>query len=182
MSRTPCISHYNPPIPDTTLGLEILASEVRLKTSSDDAYEWIVDDPSLKSLFNRHLSKHSVGAYMQLCQEIGKSFRAVPKHTLRMDDLELENVYLTNKLRLAEQLAGVEAQQKAELEMEVINQKSDLYQAQLTISSLEDQVMWLSTLLEKYQQLSFEPCLLDQAISLLLSMRETMAPSNGQDC
>jgi anion-transporting ArsA/GET3 family ATPase len=100
----------------------------------------------------------------------------------RIDDLELRNTHLMNKVKLTEQWAEVEAQQKAELEMEVMNLKSDLYQAQLTISSLEDEAMWLSTILEQYQQLSWDPCVLDQLISLLLSMRETMAPSNGQDC
>jgi hypothetical protein len=100
----------------------------------------------------------------------------------RIDDLELRNTHLTNKVKLTEQWAEVEAQQKAELEMEVMNLKSDLYQAQLIISSLEDQALWLSTILAQYQQLSWDPCVLDQVILLLLSMRETVAPSNSQDC
>jgi hypothetical protein len=100
----------------------------------------------------------------------------------RIEDLELKNTYLTNELKLAEHWAGVEIQKKAELEMEVMNLKSDLYQAQLTISSLEDQVLWISTLLDKYQQLSWDPYVLDQAISLLLSMRGTVTPSNSQVC
>jgi hypothetical protein len=29
------------------------------------------------SLFTKALSKHSIGAYMELCREVGKSFEAV---------------------------------------------------------------------------------------------------------
>lgn len=76
----------------------------------------------------------------------------------------------------------VEMQQKAELEEEVTNLKSDLYQAQLTISTLEDHVLWTSTLLDKYQQLSWDPYVLDQAVFLLQSIRETISPSYSQYC
>lgn len=38
--------------------------EVRLKTADDEVpYAWQVDDPSLEPLFQKHLSKHLVGAY-----------------------------------------------------------------------------------------------------------------------
>jgi hypothetical protein len=49
--------------------------EVRLKTHDADVpYDWQVDDPLMKPLFQKHLSKHSVGAYMQLYREVGHSF------------------------------------------------------------------------------------------------------------
>ena len=61
------------------LGIQIKPSEVRLVRSSEEdlRYTWKVDDPSLEPLFDKHLSKHSVGAYMQLYREVGQSFHAV---------------------------------------------------------------------------------------------------------
>jgi hypothetical protein len=50
---------------------------VRLKTEDECLYAWQIDDPSLEPLFQKHLSKHSVGAYMQLHREVGQKFRAV---------------------------------------------------------------------------------------------------------
>lgn len=63
---------------DETLGIQVKPSEVRLRPNEDGLqYAWKVDDPSLESLFDKHLSKHSVGAYMQLYREVGQSFHAV---------------------------------------------------------------------------------------------------------
>ncbi|CAG8898481.1 unnamed protein product [Penicillium egyptiacum] len=60
------------------LELIVDPSEVRLKTEDECLYTWQIDDPSLEPLFQKHMSKHSVGAYMQLHREVGKKFRAVP--------------------------------------------------------------------------------------------------------
>jgi hypothetical protein len=61
-------------------------SEVRLKFGEDQAqYAWKFNDKSLVPLFDKHLSKHSVGAYMQLHREAGKGFCAVdPKEIAKV--------------------------------------------------------------------------------------------------
>lgn len=60
-----------------TLGIKVQPSAVRLKPEEDMHYRWQIDDPSLEHLFQKHLSKHSVGAYILLHNGAGKSFRAV---------------------------------------------------------------------------------------------------------
>lgn len=63
---------------DDQLGINVHPSQVRLKATSGDVdYAWRVLDKDLAPLFEKHLSKHSAGVYMQLCSEIGKSFHAV---------------------------------------------------------------------------------------------------------
>ncbi|KAL4861087.1 hypothetical protein BDV12DRAFT_191311 [Aspergillus spectabilis] len=59
-----------------TLGIQVMPSEVRLLECEDMRYSWKISDPSLNLLFKRHLSKHSVRAYMRLYHEVGKSFYA----------------------------------------------------------------------------------------------------------
>jgi hypothetical protein len=58
-------------------------SEVRLKFGEEQAqYAWKFNNKTLVPLFDKHLSKHSVGAYKQLHREAGKGFYAVdPKDT-----------------------------------------------------------------------------------------------------
>ncbi|KAH1912219.1 hypothetical protein KXW47_008428, partial [Aspergillus fumigatus] len=65
-----------------SLGIHIKSSEVRLKVEEDAPYAWHIEDPSLEPLFSKQLSKHSVGVYMQLCAEVGRSFWAVRAHAL----------------------------------------------------------------------------------------------------
>jgi hypothetical protein len=50
---------------------------VRLQPNNETPYAWQVDDPDLKPFFGKSLSKHSIGAYMELCSAVGQSFRAV---------------------------------------------------------------------------------------------------------
>ena len=52
------------------------ASKVRLITKADDPYTWRIL-PEKQYLFKKHLSKHSIGAYRELCREVGVSFEAV---------------------------------------------------------------------------------------------------------
>ncbi|KAK3169330.1 hypothetical protein OEA41_008713 [Lepraria neglecta] len=60
----------------TKLGISIEPVEVRLITSADDPYTWQIL-PEKEHLFKKHLSKHSIGAYKELCREVGVSFEAV---------------------------------------------------------------------------------------------------------
>jgi hypothetical protein len=59
-------------------------SEVRLKTEDECLYAWQIEDPSLKHLFQKHLSKHSIGAYMLLYREVGQKFCAIPAKVNRV--------------------------------------------------------------------------------------------------
>jgi hypothetical protein len=51
--------------------------DIRLQPNDETPYAWQVDDPDLKPFFGKSLSKHSIGAYMELCSAVGQSFRAV---------------------------------------------------------------------------------------------------------
>jgi hypothetical protein len=62
---------------ESTLGLTIEPLQVRLITHLDDSYIWKAL-PEKQHLFEKHLSKHSVGAYVELCRGVGISFEAVP--------------------------------------------------------------------------------------------------------
>ncbi|KAI9767656.1 MAG: hypothetical protein M1840_005527 [Geoglossum simile] len=96
------------------LGIPIEPMQVRLITGVDDSYTWKVL-PEKTHLFEKHLSKHSIGAYMELCRGVGISFEAVlavgssqrkPEEsadtklsfTAKIQDLQTENIELNNQL------------------------------------------------------------------------------------
>lgn len=54
-----------------------MPSQVRLRTEDDSNYAWHVKGPQIKKLFDKQLSGHSVGAYISLIEEVGRSFWAV---------------------------------------------------------------------------------------------------------
>ena len=58
------------------LGLFVEPAEVRLITGADDLYTWQML-PEKTYLFKKQLSKHSTGAYRELCRGVGVSFEAV---------------------------------------------------------------------------------------------------------
>ena len=62
---------------DSALSLVIDPKQVRLLPELNDGYAWSAL-PEREHLFTKQLSKHSIGAYMELCRELGKSFEAVP--------------------------------------------------------------------------------------------------------
>lgn len=69
-------------------------SEVRLKFGEEEAqYAWKFNDKNLEPLFEKHLSKHSVGAYMQLHREAGKGFCAVDPKDIPKVFHYLHNVF-----------------------------------------------------------------------------------------
>ncbi|KAL5366544.1 hypothetical protein BJX96DRAFT_170018 [Aspergillus floccosus] len=43
-------------------------------------YTWHISDPSIKPLFGKPICKHSVGAYIELHANVGRSFWAVHSH------------------------------------------------------------------------------------------------------
>lgn len=58
------------------LGISIEPGQVRLQPRTEDGYAWRCL-PEKQHLFAKQLSKHSVGAYMELCREVGTSFEAI---------------------------------------------------------------------------------------------------------
>jgi hypothetical protein len=50
--------------------------EVRLITGSDEPYKWSYL-PEKAHLFQKHLSKHTLGAYVELFDEVGRTFEAM---------------------------------------------------------------------------------------------------------
>ena len=71
---------------DTKLGIVVSPTDVRLITGPDDPYKWS-RLPVYENLFQKHLSKHSTGAYIKIYYGVGKFFEAVPA------DLEVELSY-----------------------------------------------------------------------------------------
>ncbi|KFY30501.1 hypothetical protein V493_01864, partial [Pseudogymnoascus sp. VKM F-4281 (FW-2241)] len=59
------------------LGLTILPTDVKLITKPEDVYQWSILTPGRAALSNRQLSKHSTGAYIELCNGVGVHFKAV---------------------------------------------------------------------------------------------------------
>ncbi|KFZ05801.1 hypothetical protein V502_09943 [Pseudogymnoascus sp. VKM F-4520 (FW-2644)] len=59
------------------LGLTILPTDVKLITKPEDVYQWSILTPVRAPLFNKQLSKHSTGAYIDLCNGVGVHFKAV---------------------------------------------------------------------------------------------------------
>ncbi|KFY17814.1 hypothetical protein V492_00370 [Pseudogymnoascus sp. VKM F-4246] len=59
------------------LGLTILPTDVKLITKPEDLYQWSISTAGKAALFNKQLSKHSTGAYIDLCNGVGVHFKAV---------------------------------------------------------------------------------------------------------
>lgn len=60
---------------EAKLGITVEPAEVRLITNAEDPYIWQAL-PEKSHLFKKQLSKHTIGAYRELCREVGISFEA----------------------------------------------------------------------------------------------------------
>ena len=114
--------------------------QVCLITSADDPYNWKVL-LGKEHLFKKQLSKHLIGAYMELWWEVGVSFEAVPateskgisqrkpqestevklSFAARIEALQADNVKLNNELNQWRDQAANESELK-ELTEEEVNQ------------------------------------------------------------
>lgn len=66
-----------------SLGIHIKPCKVCLEIDNKDMqYSWHVKDPKIQELFEKQLSKHSVGAYITLADEVGRSFWAIYWHSV----------------------------------------------------------------------------------------------------
>ncbi|KAL4745861.1 hypothetical protein BDW72DRAFT_198246 [Aspergillus terricola var. indicus] len=175
-----------------TLGIQVAPTEVRLQEAEHMQYSWKVKEPSLNRLFKRHLSKHSVRAYMQLYHEVGKSFYAT--HREVTDPVELtplcismdentsepsEEDYIQQLIdentRLTEDLEQVTKQAKSLEEAKVLAesnlkvQEIMLQEAQATINfHQQDAQQWMAVA-ETYQNSCIQ-C--SSALSQLISFTE----------
>ena len=65
---------------ESTLGITVKPSEVRLNPGPNDPYAWHVLPEKRRVLsekFDKNLSQHSINAYKALCEGVGSSFEAV---------------------------------------------------------------------------------------------------------
>ncbi|KFZ17519.1 hypothetical protein V501_01689 [Pseudogymnoascus sp. VKM F-4519 (FW-2642)] len=72
-----CNRYITSHVPDSQLGLAILPADVKLITKPEDLYQWSILTAGKSALFNKQLSKHSTGAYIDLCNGVGVNFKAV---------------------------------------------------------------------------------------------------------
>jgi hypothetical protein len=68
--------------PEDRLGIVVEPAQVRLMPDIGDGYMWAAL-PEKEHLFTKQLSKHSTGAYTELCRGVGVSFEAIAQ--LRSD-------------------------------------------------------------------------------------------------
>ncbi|PVH67769.1 hypothetical protein DL98DRAFT_600143 [Cadophora sp. DSE1049] len=128
--RTECREKLSEHI-KSKLGISIDPSEVCLITRVEDPYSW-QSLPARTHLFEKNLSKHSIGAYMELCREVGVSFEAVAKENIlftgpaanfidRIAELEAENSRLMGEVNKLKDIAVAESTFKRDAE-EAANQ------------------------------------------------------------
>ncbi|KIW11746.1 hypothetical protein PV08_09018 [Exophiala spinifera] len=114
-------------------------------------------------LFSKQLSKHSVGAYMELCREIGNSFEAIPQavfaegssqgrhasHSRSILQLDAQTKALqTEKEKLSAELRQIQDQANAEsvLRFQTEHKLSEL---EVDLSLMRDENARLSLMNEK---------------------------------
>jgi Skp family chaperone for outer membrane proteins len=138
-----------------SLGILIEPAQVRLITGIDDPYTWKVL-PGKEHLFGKHLSKHSIRAYMELWREVGISFEAVlatestdfPQKklqestdaklsfTVRINNLQTENTELNNQLNEWKNQAVRESELRKLAEEQASRLKIDNQQLQQDVQNL----------------------------------------------
>lgn len=143
------------------LGLSVKPGQVRLITNSDDPYIWKVL-PGKEHLFKKQMSKHSIGAYVELCREVGTSFEAVlatskaiendhkceggPTFTEKIAELEGHKLVLMQEICQLERQREQAEKETAQLKRTILEveqrdaQKTELINQyrNVTVKSLED--------------------------------------------
>lgn len=75
---------------DTELGLVVELAHVHLRPNAKDKHTWAAL-LSTEHLFAKQLSKHSIGAFMELCREVGESFEAVAHPSLAVESFKRDH-------------------------------------------------------------------------------------------
>ncbi|GFF62029.1 ferric reductase transmembrane component 3 [Aspergillus udagawae] len=144
------------------LGIHIKSSDVRLKVEEGAPYAWHIEDPSLEPLFNKQLSKHSVGVYMHLCAEVGRSFWAIradtatstaldPSLVEQVKVLQSENTVLLEELQEAKHDVQELQQRNQALGKEAEDMKELLNSRNLIIDGYEREIQKLRSEAAVYQ-------------------------------
>ncbi|KAB8069862.1 hypothetical protein BDV29DRAFT_161035 [Aspergillus leporis] len=128
--RSKCRQRLSDHIADT-LGIYIKPTNVRLKFEDEEdvPYEWHIEEPEMEPIFEKQLSRHSVGVYMQLYVGVGSSFWASvpgskevsskPSIQEQIRFLQAENAALLDKLKSSEVYSAEVSQEKERLEGEI---------------------------------------------------------------
>ncbi|KAL3484444.1 hypothetical protein BJX62DRAFT_243916 [Aspergillus germanicus] len=135
---------------EETLGMIVNPDDIRLQPNDETPYAWQVDDPDLKPFFGKSLSKHSIGAYMELCSAVGQSFRAVHRDEAvkatkdKLQILEEEKILLERALGAAKEQSQTLRDEKLALEKQLqeTEEKSatQIVEMEQTIKTLEQSV------------------------------------------
>ncbi|KAF8862714.1 hypothetical protein BDZ45DRAFT_739028 [Acephala macrosclerotiorum] len=180
------------PIPENRLGISIEPSEVRLMTNAEDPYSWKYL-PTRAHLFEKSLSKHSIGAYMELCREVGASFEAVAgKHVLfagaeenftaRILELETENSTLKSEVSRWRDAAAVEAQLKREAEEATNQLRVMLHTANLENQHLQSDIRKQDSLAEAFKKSAIESHQIANEASAILERLKSSLPFTDDAC
>jgi chromosome segregation ATPase len=175
--------------------------EVRLITGPDEPYKWSYL-PEKAHLFQKHLSKQTMGAYLELFDEVGKTFEAIAVSVNKVTEAaghlgELNASFTTKIERLEQRCADLEEDRlrlveegerfhlqatencllKTSAEDELMTTKADLESAQAVIQQLRQQLETSSSMAkesEKLRAISVQD--IDEVFRVLKSVRSGLCP------
>ena len=162
------------------LGRSVDPSQVRLQPGHVDGYTWKAL-PEKTHLFAKQLSKHSVGAYMELCRDVGVSFEAVPIHaaqpkpshtksevtfSTRIEELLRDNQQLVQDLDEHRTRLLIETEKKQTTETALEQVKRELHKADVQIQGLTQ---------HNVELISKEKCLKHRSEQCIRGIHEAMS-------
>ncbi|CEL05850.1 hypothetical protein ASPCAL06962 [Aspergillus calidoustus] len=172
--------------------------DVRLQPNNETPYAWQVDDPDLKPFFGKSLSKHSIGAYMELCSAVGQSFRAVHRDEAvkatkdKLQILEEEKILLERALGAAKEQSQTLRDEKMDVEkqlqeaeekaaMQIVEMEQKIKTLEQSVGDLQSQAKECWCITEGYERTFAQYSAgLNEAILLLQSLSaSTMFPTGG---
>lgn len=116
----------------------------------------------MEHLFTKQISKHSIGAYIKLCREVGRSIKAIARPTLttavpqnalclasEIDQLQAENDRLSNEVSLSTNKIRLECQAREKAEAIIRDLKEQLSAAQKHGDAVTQQNQRLSSRVER---------------------------------
>jgi DNA repair exonuclease SbcCD ATPase subunit len=181
---------------ENNLGISINPAQVRLLTSIDDSYAWKAL-PGKEHLFKKQLSKHSIGAYMELWREVGVSFEAVlatkstqrnPQEsteaklsfTMTIEDLQGDNAKLANGLSQWKNQVAKESKLKELAEEEVNRLKIRIQAIEMHNQQLQQEVQRLVLVVDHFRSITIRST--KEVNGVLEKLKfELHSSSGGQD-
>jgi hypothetical protein len=120
---------------EENLGVLVEPAQVRLITAVEDLYRWKFL-PGKEHLFEKQLSKHSIGAYMELFRDVGISFEAVLAETANQEPAIDGSITFTRRILELERDKSKLAEELCECKIRAANAEKDLEQLRLTLYTL----------------------------------------------